>query len=1641
MRRRRWTLEALEPRAMLAAQLVISEFMAVNNGVLRDEDGDSSDWIELHNAGDATANLDGYFLTDDAADLERWRMPAVVLEPGGFLVVFASNKDRAVGGAELHTNFRLNGDGEYLALIEPDGATVVDAFDPQFPGQIANVSFGLPQETATLVAAGSAARLLVPPDGSLADAWTQPQFDDSSWLPATMGIGYEADSIVTMTDETIVYATASGAVGSQAYGGALGHDFRVNAPVTVTKLGVFDSGSDGLATTITAQLWSRSGNTGTLITEMAFTPASPGTLVGGDRFKPLAAPLDLPPGEYTVVAYGYSAAEPNGNEGVAGPTAAQKTLDSADGKISFVGGGRFGTAGQFPSTPDMGPANRYSAGTLAIEGGSSTTTVGQGRVLAYHNLPGAVGTQDYGGSLGHDFTVHEQITVSRLGVFDSGADGLATTLTAQLYSRSGNSGALLGQMTFTPGDPGELVGSDRLKDLPTAIVLPPGEYTMVAYGYNAAEQNGNGGGGGPFDSHKQTNDGGDAIGFVGSARYGAAGAFPTNVDSGPANRYSAGVFEYSAPAYSGLIATDIESAMHDVNASVYVRMPFTVEDPADFASLALRMRYEDGFVAYLNGVEIARRNAPAALGFDSSATAARSIDEARTVETINVTSHLGLLQAGVNVLAFHGLNAAADDFDFLLAPELIAGSPLMPPARYFDVATPGSINSSGFFGQVGDTKFDVDRGFFDAPFDVTITTDTPDAAVRYTTDGSAPTDSNGALYTGPIHVDRTTTLRAIASKQGFRPSNVDTQTYLFLDDVLMQGNAPAGYPSTWSGTPADYAMSQIAADLPLIAGNASLSVDEAREIIKQSLLALPTMSLVLAPGDMFDPVSGIYTNPGQRGMAWEKPTSIEYILSDGSDGFQIDAGIRIAGFTSRDPNLTPKHSLRLFFRETEYGAAKLNYPLFPDADVDEFNQISLRANARDSWLAAHAQSIAANAYIRDQWAKESQAAMGVPALAGRFVHLYINGIYWGVYNPTESPDAAFAATHFGGDKEDYDVVKFCCPTDTEDGDMVAWQTLYNLATAGLADNAAYQFIQGNNPDGTRNPAYEKLLDVDNLIDFTINGFYHASVDWPGNWYGVRRRGPDSDGFQFFTWDNDLAMPAGNPSANKTGRDNFDDNSPGHIDWALRQNAEYRLRFADHVQQHMFHDADLTPAAAAERWQRLADEMREPLIAESARWGDYRRDVVPQGTPQLFRPSGQWEPVVQQFLTTYFPQRTDAVLSQLRAVGLYPNVAAPLLSQQGGTVAAGYPLTLSASGGTALYTLDGSDPRLLGGAISPDAVAYAGAISIDRNTRVLARVRTAAGEWSALEDATIFLDTLPALRVTEIMYHPADPTGPTAHMNDDYEFIELQNVGSTPLDLSDFRFTGGVAFDFAAGTVATLSPGERVLVVNNFAAFASRYDIAGLLIAGEFDGRLDNGGEEIVLAGRLGQVVQQFTFDDDGPGWHPTTDGDGYSLVVVNPLAAPETWNVGSSWRPSFTVGGSPGRDDLPPPLPGDVNGDGRVDLVDLMIVQTHLGTLAGAMRSIGDLNGDAMVTRADAAILALGFGSRTPIPSPSSAAALVVATSFDRFRIERPARRVNRTTSSIVAHARTVDRALHDAVSIPISSSGVPRARGTRALV
>jgi hypothetical protein len=121
---------------------IISEFMACNQGSLLDADHDSSDWIEIQNPGTAIISLDGWYLTDDLADLKKWRFPDVQIAGGQCLVVFASGKDRQDPAHELHTNFALQAAGEAVALVQPDGKTIASVY-PDYPQQYADISYGL----------------------------------------------------------------------------------------------------------------------------------------------------------------------------------------------------------------------------------------------------------------------------------------------------------------------------------------------------------------------------------------------------------------------------------------------------------------------------------------------------------------------------------------------------------------------------------------------------------------------------------------------------------------------------------------------------------------------------------------------------------------------------------------------------------------------------------------------------------------------------------------------------------------------------------------------------------------------------------------------------------------------------------------------------------------------------------------------------------------------------------------------------------------------------------------------------------------------------------------------------------------------------------------------------------------------------------------------------------------------------------------------------------------------------------------------------------------------------------------------------------------------------------------------------------
>jgi hypothetical protein len=558
-------------------------------------------------------------------------------------------------------------------------------------------------------------------------------------------------------------------------------------------------------------------------------------------------------------------------------------------------------------------------------------------------------------------------------------------------------------------------------------------------------------------------------------------------------------FSDNQSTFEANISTDVYDDMNAENASVWTRIEFQPTTPdasSAFDELILKMKYDDGFVAYLNGVEVAARNAPgrnAELGdleWNSVATAARSDVQAVVFEEIDISDYIPELHSGVNVLAIHGLNVLDTDADFLLLPELTASSTLGLP-HYMLSPTPDNQNLPGALGFVADTEFSVDRGFYDMPQQIAITTASSGATIMYTLDGTKPTTSNGIEYTTPIDVAATTTLRAYAYKAGYEPTNVDTHTYIFLDDVVSQdyqATLDAGLPTSWNGTSVDYGMD------PDVIGNFDANGDSTggdnyggqyASSIKNDLLSIPTLSVVMDIDDMFG-VNGIYSHPTSGGIAWERETSVELMHADGTEGFQIDAGIRIQGGYFRTPSVK-KHSLRLLFKN-DYGSSKLNYEWFGEDADDSYDSITLRAGANDGYAWSSARYT--EQYTRDEFGRSLQRAAGGMASHGDFVHLYINGIYWGLYNPVERPDDSFSASYFGGEKENWDALNV---GDATSGSAAAWNTTVSKSAAAASSNDVYLEMQGLNPDGTRNDAYPDYIDMENYVDYMIVNFWGGQL--------------------------------------------------------------------------------------------------------------------------------------------------------------------------------------------------------------------------------------------------------------------------------------------------------------------------------------------------------------------------------------------------------------------------------------------------------------------------------------------------------------------------------------------------------------------
>lgn len=399
-------------------------------------------------------------------------------------------------------------------------------------------------------------------------------------------------------------------------------------------------------------------------------------------------------------------------------------------------------------------------------------------------------------------------------------------------------------------------------------------------------------------------------------------------------------------------------------------------------------------------------------------------------------------------------------------------------------------------------------------------------------------------------------------------------------------------------------------------------------------------------------------------------------------------------------------------------------------------------------------------YTRDLWARAMQARLGHPAVAGLYVHLFINGLYWGIYNIAERVDDQYGKAHFGGKKSDYDVIavdeQAGNTIEASEGTLDAWHEMVStVASVSASSHTAYYRLEGKDADGADNPDAEPLLDVDGFIDYMLLNQYGGNTDWDHhNWLAIRRRGAESRGFHFLCWDSEQIFESVDENVLALNNTNY----PTGLFNRLAKNPLFLHRYMDRANALFGAGGALSPEGAVAVWDSLYHVIETALYDEAARWGDYRRDVHPYTSRgDLYTVDGHYQTERQRLLTRYFPVRTDRVVAALRSKGWFPKTDAPRFVLNGDAATA-LPDTLTqdddrltlASPYGIIYTTDGSQPvdwSTAKGQQQAAAVRYTegedllSTVTPDADGRVTLRaVCRYSSEWSATVTYTFVLQT-------------------------------------------------------------------------------------------------------------------------------------------------------------------------------------------------------------------------------------------------------------------------------------------------------------
>jgi hypothetical protein len=781
---------------------------------------------------------------------------------------------------------------------------------------------------------------------------------------------------------------------------------------------------------------------------------------------------------------------------------------------------------------------------------------------------------------------------------------------------------------------------------------------------------------------------------------------------------------------------------------------------------------------------------------------------------------------------------------------------------YFPTPTPGSPNSVGGPAFSPGVEFSRQGGTFTQPFTLALSAADTNAVIRYTLNGAAPTNTS-PVYAAPLTITNTVQVRARAFVPGLLPGPLRSENYVLLSSTVLN----------------------FTSDLPLMI------------IHNFGAGAVPADGDQYAYIAVFEPKGGVSS------------------LTNAPD-LDSRAGINIRGSSTLG---YPKSSFSVEFWD-EYN--------------DDRDRELLGLPADSDWV-LYAPNNFEPVLIHNPLAHALSRQIGRYSPRTRFLEVYVNKTggpitsanYWGIYVLEEKIKRgghrvdvpALEPEHTAPPKVTGGYLMKIDRTDPGDGGFYAGgmgicyvypkERIMNIPQRSAQRQYLASYIDAfgtalNGPAYT-DPVngYPAYVDVEAWIDHHILNVMTFNVDALRlSAYFYKER----EGKLVFgpLWDFDRALNStdGRDAVPRVWRSRSGDLGTDFFNYPwwgrMFTDPDFWQRWIDRWEELRADRFALTNVHALV--DSLAAQVRLAQPREQKKWG-----VAPRGSFQAEVNS----------LKTWLSNRFDFIDTNF--------VKRPRLSSPGGPITSGFELSLTGAPSAVLYyTLDGTDPRLPGGNLSPRAQVYSAPLTLNANARVVARSRNLAhrnltgannppisSPWSGPVSATFVVAT-PPLILTELMYHPLAPSPGDTNDADNFEFIELKNVSPEPLSLLGFHFTDGIEYTFnAASGVTNLAAGGYVVLVKNRAAFMARYP-GVTSVAGEYRGSLDNGGERIALAGPLEEPILDFTYDNR---WYPLTDGLGFSLIPADEAALPGSLTNRTAWRLSRAVHGSPGQADPPRP--------------------------------------------------------------------------------------------------------------------------------